>query len=50
MEESMTVNVVYRSDDPNAGLALTKNEEYFKMCASDTCMFVTLVFRDREYH
>lgn len=28
MEDSMTVNVVYHSDDPNTGLALTKNEDY----------------------
>ena len=48
MEESMTVNVVYHSDDPNAGLALTKNEEYFKMYASDTGLFVTLAFKDAD--
>ncbi len=46
MEDSMTVNVVYHSDDPNAGLALTKNLEYFKMYTSDTGLFVTLVFKD----
>ncbi len=28
MEDSMTVNVVYHSDDSNTGLALTKNEDY----------------------
>jgi hypothetical protein len=48
MEDSMTVNVAYHSDDPNAGLALTKNEEYFKMYASDTGLFVTLAFKDRD--
>ena len=48
MEYSMTVNVAYHSDDPNAGLALTKNEEYFKMYASDTGLFVTLAFKDRD--
>ena len=48
MEDSMTVNVVYHSDDPNAGLALTKNEEYFKMYASDTGLFVTLAFKDAD--
>lgn len=48
MEDSMTVNVVYHSDDPNVGLALTKNEEYFKMYASDTGLFVTLAFKDRD--
>lgn len=48
MEVSMTVNVVYHSDDPNAGLALTKNEEYFKMYASDTGLLVTLAFKDSD--
>lgn len=46
MEDSMTVNVAYHSDDPNAGLVLTKNQEYFKMYASDTGLFVTLAFKD----
>jgi len=48
MEDSMTVNVAYHSDDPNAGLALTKNEEYFKMYTSDTGLFVTLAFKDSD--
>jgi hypothetical protein len=48
MEDSMTINVTYHSDDPNAGLALTKNEEYFKMYASDTGLFVTLAFKDSD--
>ena len=48
MEDSMTVNVAYDSDDPNAGLALTKNEKYFKMYASDTGLFVTLAFKDSD--
>lgn len=48
MEDSMTVNVVYHSDDPNVGLALTKDEEYFKMYASDTGLFVTLAFKDGD--
>lgn len=49
MEDSMTTNVVYHSDDPNAGLALTKNDEYFKMYASDTGLFVTLAFKDADF-
>lgn len=48
MEDSMTVNVACHSDDPNAGLALTKNEEYFKMYTSDTGLFVTLAFKDSD--
>ncbi|MCD8292824.1 MAG: AAA family ATPase [Prevotellaceae bacterium] len=48
MEDSMTVNVVYHSNDPDAGLALTRNEEYFKLYASDTGLFVTLAFMDSD--
>ncbi len=48
MEDSMTVNVTYHSDDPNVGLALTKNNDYFKMYASDTGLFVTLAFKDGD--
>ncbi len=48
MEDSMTVNIAFHSDDPNAGLALTKDEEYFKMYASDTGLFVTLAFMDSD--
>ena len=48
MEDSKTVNVAFHSDDPNAGLALTKNDEYFKMYASDTGLFVTLAFKDGD--
>lgn len=48
MDDSMTVNVAYHSDDPNVRLALTKNKEYFKMYASDTGLFVTLAFKDSD--
>lgn len=44
----MTTNIAFHSDDPNAGLALTRNEEYFKMYASDTGLFVTLAFMDGD--
>ena len=48
MSDSMTVNLAYHSDDPNVGLALTKNEKYFKLYASDTGLFVTLAFMDKD--
>lgn len=48
MDDSMTTNIAFHTDDPNAGLALTKNEECFKMYASDTGLFVTLAFMDAE--
>ncbi len=46
MEDSMTTNIAFHSDDPNVGLALTKNQKYFKMYTSDTGLFVTLAFKD----
>ena len=49
MEDSKTVNIAYHTDDPNISLALTKNEEYFKMFASDTGLFVTLVFWNQDF-
>ena len=48
MEDSMTTNIAFHSDDPNVGMALTKNLEYFKMYTSDTGLFVTLAFKDSD--
>lgn len=48
MADSKTTNVAYHSNDPNVGLALTKNPERFKMYASDTGLFVTLAFKDSD--
>lgn len=48
MADSKTTNVAYHSNDPNVGLALTKELEYFKMYASDTGLFVTLAFKDND--
>ena len=48
MEDSMTTNIAFHSDYPNVGLALTKNQDYFKMYTSDTGLFVTLAFKDSD--
>ena len=48
MADSKTTNVAYHSNDPNVGLALTKDQECFKMYASDTGLFVTLAFKDND--
>lgn len=48
MADSKTTNVAYLSNDPNVGLALTKDPECFKMYASDTGLFVTLAFKDSD--
>ncbi len=43
------MEVDFSKIDPNAGLALTQNNRLFKMYASDTGLFVTLVFMDNDY-
>ncbi len=49
MNDCMATNVVYHSNDPNVGLALTMDNERFKIYASDTGMFVTLAFKDKNF-
>lgn len=49
MDSSMTVNVCYHADDPNTGLALSADSKKFKMYASDTGLFITLAFKDKDF-
>lgn len=49
IEDSKTVNMVYHTDDPQVGMGLTKNLEHFKMFVSDTGLFVTLAFWDKDF-
>lgn len=49
MGDSMTVNVAYHANDPNTGLALTKDNERFKMYVGDTGLFITLAFKDKDF-
>ena len=49
MDDSMAVNVAYHSNDPNAGLALTQDNERFKMYVADTGLFITLAFKDKDF-
>lgn len=49
MHDTMAVNVAFHTNDPNAGLALTKDNSRFKMYVGDTGLFVTLAFKDRDY-
>ena len=47
LENSLTVNISYRSTDPNVGLAIHKDYSYFRGFMGDTGLFVTLAFWDR---
>lgn len=49
MNDCMATNVAYNCSDPNVGLALTADYEHFKMYASDTGIFVTLAFKDKDF-
>lgn len=48
LDSSMSVNVAYHSNDPNVGLALSKDTERYKMYLADTGLFVTLAFKDKK--
>ena len=49
MENSKTVMLSYHATDPNAGLSATKDLSSFKMFVCDTGLFVTLMFKDRDF-
>lgn len=49
MEDSKTVNVAYHCDDPYVGMELTSNKSSYKMYLSDTGLFVTLAFWDKDF-
>ena len=49
MEDTMTTNVAYHSNDPNVGLALTKDLERYKMYVADTGLFITLAFKNKDF-
>lgn len=48
LENSLTINMSYRCSDPNVGLALHKDYDYFRLFLGDTGLFVTLAFWDRN--
>lgn len=49
MENSKTVLISYHADDPNVGLSATEDLSVFKMYVCDTGLFVTLMFKDRDF-
>lgn len=49
MADSMAVNFAYHANDPSIGFALHADPGRFKMFLSDTGLFVTLAFMDRDY-
>ena len=49
LADSKVVNISYCCNDPSVGMSLNKNEELFKMYLSDTGLFITLIFWDKDY-
>ena len=49
MLSSYTVNIAYHANDPNVGMALEKDAGRYKLFTSDVGLFVTLVFKDKNY-
>ena len=49
MSSSKTVLISYLVNDPNAGLAANKDLRLFKMFICDTGLFVTLMFKDKDF-
>ena len=49
MRESMVVDLAFHTTDPNIGLGMHKMLSAFKMFMSDTGLFVTLAFLDKDY-
>ena len=49
MQDSKTVNICYHANDPNVGLDLSANHSAYKMYISDTGLFITMAFWDKEF-
>lgn len=49
LKDSKTVLVSYHSNDPNAGMSNNKELGKFKLFLSDTGLYTTLMFKDRDF-
>ena len=49
LKDSRTVLVSYNANDPNAGISNTRDLSRFKLFLSDTGLFVTLMFKDKDF-
>ena len=49
LKDSKTVLVAYNTNDPHAGMANTKDLSRFKLFLNDTGLFVTLMFKDKDF-
>ncbi len=49
LKESKTVLTAYHTNDPNVGMAGSKDLNKFKLYLADTGLFTTLVFQDKDF-
>lgn len=49
LKDSKTVMVAYHTNDPNAGMANSKDLTKFKLFLADTGLFTTLAFKDKDF-
>lgn len=49
LKDSKTVLVSYHANDPNVGMSNNKDLGKFKLFLSDTGLFTTLMFKDRDF-
>ena len=49
LKDSKTVLVSYNTNDPSVGMANTRDLSSFKLFLNDTGLFVTLMFKDKDF-
>ncbi len=49
MKDSLTVNIAYHADDPSIGMSLHEDITKYKLFLSDTGLFTTLAFMDKDF-
>lgn len=49
LKDSKTVLVAYNTNDPDTGMSNTRDLSKFKLFLSDTGLFVTLMFKDKDF-
>ena len=49
LKDSKTVLVAHNTNDPDAGMSNTRDLSRFKLFLSDTGLFVTLMFKDKDF-
>ena len=49
MKDSLTINLAYHANDPSAGMSLHEDITKYKMFISDTGLFTTLAFMDKDF-